>query len=76
MSRKNRYRLTTANLKTAQLTNEEYQAQRLEIAADELLANKPIAKQRKHKKLKDWPGKIPYEDYQHMQSIRQEAKTA
>jgi len=81
MSRKNGYRLTTANLKTRGLTNEEYQQQRLEIAATELLEHK--AKYRKgkkkaynpgKKKRRDWPGKIPYSDWQHMQSIKQEVK--
>ena len=27
-----------------------------------------------HKKVKDWPGKIPYEDWLHLKSIAQEAR--
>ena len=79
MSRKDQYRLTTANIKTRALTNEEYQAARLEIAATELLERGKQPKKhrkvvKKHKKVKDWPGKIPYEDWLHLKSIAQEAR--
>ena len=85
MSRKDGYKLTTANLKAPGLTNEEYRAQRLEVAATELLEHQQKTKHRKGKKKahnpgkrrnKDWPGKIPYEDYKHMQSITQEIRSA
>ena len=78
MSRKNGYRLTTANIKEARLTNEDYQAARLEIAATEILNQKIVkdnSKRRKKRRKANWPGKIDYHDYQHMQSISQELRS-
>ncbi len=45
-------------------------AHKLKVGKDRPLYHKQA------KKVKDWPGKIPFTDWQHLQSIRQEIKAA